>query len=158
MHRLLSAARVRSPPSRAAWIEICPSGTKSFWSKGRRLHGRRGLKFVRIIGTVKLRTSPPSRAAWIEILNGISLATGLLSPPSRAAWIEIAVRVCMVSLDESPPSRAAWIEISKPLKRLCNRTGRRLHGRRGLKLLSRSRLHCRTGRRLHGRRGLKWRR
>ena len=34
--------------------------------------------------------SPPSRAAWIEILNGISLATGLLSPPSRAAWIEIS--------------------------------------------------------------------
>ena len=33
-----------SPPSRAAWIEIEPEGYTDNPPKGRRLHGRRGLK------------------------------------------------------------------------------------------------------------------
>ena len=35
-----------SPPSRAAWIEITGSEGKLYDFDGRRLHGRRGLKWV----------------------------------------------------------------------------------------------------------------
>ena len=60
---------VTSPPSRAAWIEMpCGIGAVRY-SFGRRLHGRRGLKWhyqqCVYVGVV---WSPPSRAAWIEIL------------------------------------------------------------------------------------------
>ena len=56
-----------SPPSRAAWIEIEKIYTMRECGVGRRLHGRRGLKY-RDGKTTKLKmSSPPSRAAWIEI-------------------------------------------------------------------------------------------
>mgnify|MGYP007105713123 CR=1 FL=1 len=57
---------IRSPPSRAAWIEI--------------ISPTLARRFAR---------SPPSRAAWIEMLAAIYLENDLASPPSRAAWIEI---------------------------------------------------------------------
>ena len=56
-----------SPPSRAAWIEMCIHSPKSN------------------IGVA----SPPSRAAWIEISSLRTLGIRAASPPSRAAWIEI---------------------------------------------------------------------
>ena len=65
--QLFRPARRRSPPSRAAWIEI-PSETAR----------KSGLE------------SPPSRAAWIEIVAGAEPQRLTASPPSRAAWIEIA--------------------------------------------------------------------
>ena len=104
---------LRSPPSRAAWIEIVPRsarlcrrqrrrlhgrrGLKSTlwqWSivrDSRRLHGRRGLKLKLItVAYTKRETSPPSRAAWIEMGRaGHEPKLGNPSPPSRAAWIEI---------------------------------------------------------------------
>ena len=55
------------------------------------------------------------------------------SPPSRAAWIEIAKRGCNRAPYLSPPSRAAWIEITMMAWTDEDISGRRLHGRRGLK-------------------------
>ena len=126
----------RSPPSRAAWIEISGDSGISASAGGRRLHGRRGLKYMVHVDIV-LRTyrSPPSRAAWIEInpLPPYSLdRTG--SPPSRAAWIEISQFVILPEqVVGSPPSRAAWIEIGITGVTTLKICGRRLHGRRGLK-------------------------
>ena len=61
------SAVLRSPPSRAAWIEI-----------------------ETLTAAKNYTESPPSRAAWIEIITppAKSVAT-TPSPPSRAAWIEI---------------------------------------------------------------------
>ena len=56
-----------SPPSRAAWIEIINHAENVSKRLCRRLHGRRGLKWLRMTESLLLRTSPPSRAAWIEI-------------------------------------------------------------------------------------------
>ena len=78
----------------------------------RRLHGRRGLKFIQLAENPGGGASPPSRAAWIEIradctesetgkgrrLHGrrglksapvVPADIGTKSPPSRAAWIEM---------------------------------------------------------------------
>ena len=54
------------------------------------------------------------------------------SPPSRAAWIEIEESRPLIRPTTSPPSRAAWIEIADNNNVAAN-SGRRLHGRRGLK-------------------------
>ena len=89
MYQVKYKAPRRSPPSRAAWIEI----------------------YVAVIGT-PADESPPSRAAWIEIVLENEMPEDKAeSPPSRAAWIEIICikLICFSSL--SPPSRAAWIEI-----------------------------------------------
>ena len=60
-------APMMSPPSWAAWIEIdCDIYTRMGKIR-RRLHGRRGLKYLRITYWQALIMSPPSRAAWIEI-------------------------------------------------------------------------------------------
>ena len=37
--------------------------------ESRRLHGRRGLKFIGFVINHPQGLSPPSRAAWIEIFN-----------------------------------------------------------------------------------------
>ena len=60
----------RSPPSRAAWIEI--------------KHEEQ---------TVIVTASPPSRAAWIEMILTHTSPAQRLSPPSRAAWIEITPQI-----------------------------------------------------------------
>ena len=123
-----------SPPSRAAWIEISPP-TKWWGAQRRRLHGRRGLKWVIALSLTAAASSPPSRAAWIEIRSATAERKPRTSPPSRAAWIEIICptasratrrrrrlhgRRGLKCIDddglpmatESPPSRAAWIEIA----------------------------------------------
>ena len=107
-----SISRTLSPPSRAAWIEIEQPLSGRFFSVSRRLHGRRGLKSEGASSSGTRWKSPPSRAAWIEItgLTGSSIA--------------------------------------------CN--CRRLHGRRGLKSPSFTvASNLPACRRLHGRRGLK---
>ena len=102
-----------SPPSRAAWIEIHISNGEILRRLGRRLHGRRGLKFSSsFIKTACRYRSPPSRAAWIEIFDAFKYFPDCQSPPSRAAWIEMP------------------LSVSEPYQGC----GRRLHGRRGLKL------------------------
>ena len=145
----------QSPPSRAAWIEISSHAWTLTRTAGRRLHGRRGLKFCRFylcffrhgrrlhgrrgLKSAKKRTqsstaqSPPSRAAWIEIWWEANRYTPSPSPPSRAAWIEIHGCVSTAYLRASPPSRAAWIEMRVRLSCVDAQTCRRLHGRRGLK-------------------------
>ena len=57
----------QSPPSRAAWIEITVSRFGRLLPAGRRLHGRRGLKFAQPESQAVNQPSPPSRAAWIEM-------------------------------------------------------------------------------------------
>ena len=59
------------------------------------------------------------------------------------------------SFPQSPPSRAAWIEIAGSYMYYSPVSGRRLHGRRGLKFLPISVDEKEIRRRLHGRRGLK---
>ena len=56
-----------SPPSRAAWIEICTITVVRETRYSRRLHGRRGLKLWLLRCSRISAWSPPSRAAWIEI-------------------------------------------------------------------------------------------
>ena len=148
-----------SPPSRAAWIEILCLYKVSDSVHGRRLHGRRGLKYAITDDVLPKGRSPPSRAAWIEIIIVIQHAEMCQSPPSRAAWIEIGICLRQHCLCSSPPSRAAWIEIfvggdgkkqdASPPSRAAwiemvvtysigiPGFGRRLHGRRGLKCLLR---------------------
>ena len=79
--------------------------------KGRRLHGRRGLKYVADVELFAGIPSPPSRAAWIEMTARSRLSPMHMSPPSRAAWIEIKTFPGIAAAMASPPSRAAWIEI-----------------------------------------------
>ena len=124
---------------------------------GRRLHGRRGLKWEYVRPSVCDRVSPPSRAAWIEISNLVGGSCAVTSPPSRAAWIEIQTLQRRLWSYASPPSRAAWIEmkVCRSSAHACK--SRRLHGRRGLKWQLRPLQGLRAnGRRLHGRRGLKF--
>ena len=80
---------------------------------GRRLHGRRGLKYQRCSRTRSQSKSPPSRAAWIEIASSAFFSCSAWSPPSLAAWIEIFPASLQSGCCTSPPSRAAWIEIGK---------------------------------------------
>ena len=62
----------KSPPSRAAWIEMPLSVSEPYQGCGsRRLHGRRGLKFGRMFCAAVATESPPSRAAWIEIRHKV---------------------------------------------------------------------------------------
>ena len=107
-----------SPPSRAAWIEIMARGYVSKKLLGRRLHGRRGLKYRNNYKRGKAGKSPPSRAAWIEILHLLGNDIPEESPPSRAAWIEIINIFYNCNVNKSPPSRAAWIEIATAWRRL----------------------------------------
>ncbi len=80
----------RSPPSRAAWIEIVKGISLQVKGKSRRLHGRRGLKCGYVYHEDGTGMSPPSRAAWIEITSDtVACERSLTSPPSRAAWIEM---------------------------------------------------------------------
>ena len=58
--------RIKSPPSRGAWIEM-----------------------TRLVSRAAINTSPPSRGAWIEIFAAFAAYGGVVSPPSRGAWIEI---------------------------------------------------------------------
>ena len=145
-----------SHPSRGAWIEICPWGSR--------------LPSV---------SSHPSRGAWIEIaLSAVPLlgrlcrtphgVRGLKSPgcsvpfvpvlshPSRGAWIEI-VRLAGVDtyVPASHPSRGAWIEISRRRRRGCCPPGRTPHGVRGLKFHRMRGTMGRSRRTPHGVRGLK---
>ena len=60
-------AHFSSPPSRAAWIEILHVTHHSAAVTSRRLHGRRGLKYIIVKKIIAPSWSPPSRAAWIEI-------------------------------------------------------------------------------------------
>ena len=90
----ISRTSRKSPPSRAAWIEIETVTALKAERERRRLHGRRGLKFIHGIGIILTFKSPPSRAAWIEINSPSSIALCVGSPPSRAAWIEIPTPPC----------------------------------------------------------------
>ena len=80
----------KSPPSRAAWIEIKQRHTNKSGGQCRRLHGRRGLKWLEHGDERLSMRSPPSRAAWIEISRRTRSLKASGSPPSRAAWIEIS--------------------------------------------------------------------
>ena len=83
-----------SPPSRAAWIEIQVRYLTHIDSPGRRLHGRRGLKYKFVI----LRIST-ARSRRLHGRRGLKSRLRqkrlkrLSSPPSRAAWIEISDRI-----------------------------------------------------------------
>ena len=101
----------RSPPSRAAWIEM-----------------------TMIVGKFSISESPPSRAAWIEILTAAASPT---AREGRRLHGRRGLKSCYGNYNKqaemSPPSRAAWIEIMLPSLRLNPIIRRRLHGRRGLK-------------------------
>ena len=86
-----------SPPSRAAWIEIRRGLEVKTSDVGRRLHGRRGLKYERILANQRIRQSPPSRAAWIEI-------SSLLSSTSDIAGRRLHGRRGLKSADISTKS------------------------------------------------------
>ena len=152
-------------------------------SRGRRLHGRRGLKLSSQERGVRSIWSPPSRAAWIEMVKKGEKAVskfrrrlhgrrGLKSNSTKTEIVMTANRrrlhgrrglksqgaIAYGGAKSSPPSRAAWIEIVKTLAcRFIRQPRRRLHGRRGLKYAADICRNGGFGRRLHGRRGLKYR-
>ena len=66
-----------SPPSRAAWIEMINIEDFINASLGRRLHGRRGLKYGKHFLYEFAQESPPSRAAWIE-MSELKAALGVM--------------------------------------------------------------------------------
>ena len=124
----------RSPPSRAAWIEINPYFDYFNIVPRRRLHGRRGLKLSAQL--VKL--------LWIA------------SPPSRAAWIEISAPINTVPRTSSRRLHGRrGLKSNKHFRHILN-LRRRLHGRRGLKYHGGAIYKHEMCRRLHGRRGLKY--
>ena len=90
-----------SPPSRAAWIEILETGGIRLKRASRRLHGRRGLKCVVIVCFGFPTSSPPSRAAWIEMPPSPCVRSAPQSPPSRAAWIEIPLSAIISAMYRS---------------------------------------------------------
>ena len=100
-----------SPPSRAAWIEIPSARAACAACSCRRLHGRRGLKYVKHHG-------------------GITVYSRRLHGRRGLKYERILANQ---RIRQSPPSRAAWIEISSLLSSTSDIAGRRLHGRRGLK-------------------------
>ena len=126
----------KSPPSRAAWIEMPLSVSEPYQGCGsRRLHGRRGLKFGRMFCAAVATESPPSRAAWIEMLlrdylknrrvcrrlhGRRGLKFMILMKRSKKLSRRLHGRRGLkyscgdlgMSLNWSPPSRAAWIEIT----------------------------------------------
>ena len=55
-----------SRPSRGAWIETTPGDVTWTFTKGRALHGARGLKPLAPIAANVRHRSRPSRGAWIE--------------------------------------------------------------------------------------------
>ena len=124
----------------------------------RRLHGRRGLKWVLPVPPRGAEESPPSRAAWIEMRT----SRPVRATPSRRRLHGRRGLKCAKSqifhfiyrrrlhgrrglkyehyiddscAKESPPSRAAWIEIRVRQAADIYLWRRRLHGRRGLKFL-----------------------
>ncbi len=129
-----AASGVRSPPSRAAWIEITASRDVNGELASRRLHGRRGLKYDciferhsvsgrRLHGRRGLK-SPKVGFKWKLICRRLHGRRGLKSrrrrlrpaKPSRRLHGRRglkfrAVKSRMMSARLSPPSRAAWIEI-----------------------------------------------
>ena len=134
---------VASPPSRAAWIEIRCEIISIRPRRGRRLHGRRGLKYLavavgadalcrRLHGRRGLKCIKKLRSARFtrRRLHGrrglkSPMFAGILitrpSPPSRAAWIEIRPQLLTSTAMLSPPSRAAWIEMTMSVWRPCRR-------------------------------------
>ena len=151
-----SARPESSPPSRAAWIEIAHRRFPHTSRFGRRLHGRRGLKWHCCSSYPHFYPSPPSRAAWIEMSQ---FGRCVLQPRSRRLHGRRGLKSIIYfggkNGHESPPSRAAWIEMALigALPQIIQ--GRRLHGRRGLKCRSGDGASRLCSRRLHGRRGLK---
>ena len=154
---------IRSPPSRAAWIEISHSLIILASLLSRRLHGRRGLKFEDERAYALAFRSPPSRAAWIEIFDAFKYfpdchcrrlhgRRGLkfhrcvpwASVPRRRLHGRRGLKSCcrgvLVPAVGSPPSRAAWIEIRTADSTARVFECRRLHGRRGLKSFRRNAL------------------
>ena len=125
----------KSPPSRAAWIEMGLPRRRRLRPASRRLHGRRGLK-------CRLHQAGGFRG-HSRRLHG---RRGLKWKPKR----------CGNARAKSPPSRAAWIEMVTTATKLKEFSRRRLHGRRGLKCRRRRQKPRQPCRRLHGRRGLKW--
>ena len=125
----------KSPPSRAAWIEINSRGEREIETTRRRLHGRRGLKLFGSVSLTVTIVSPPSRAAWIEIATSSAKTScwacrrlhgrrGLKSATLRLSTTSLRRRLhgrrglkCFWAViqyiqTKSPPSRAAWIEIA----------------------------------------------
>ena len=125
----------RSPPSRAAWIEI---SSPAFWRR-------------------EQAGSPPSRAAWIEIKAMQETDKGRIS---RRLHGRRGLKFPCVR--NKPLAASRRLHGRRGLKFLRYGTAnkrtdrRRLHGRRGLKYLIRARNAGVNGRRLHGRRGLKY--
>ena len=103
-----------SPPSRAAWIEIRLRGVKPRTFSGRRLHGRRGLKFFYKRVGFAVTQSPPSRAAWIEITLPLSnVRTAKRRRLHGRRGLKFSLHFYFLLFAKSPPSRAAWIEIER---------------------------------------------
>ena len=102
--------KTKSPPSRAAWIEIEIRAVITCISGGRRLHGRRGLKCAGRSGNSGFFWSPPSQAAWIEILINCICAGDTESPPSRAAWIEIPLSAIISAMYRSLHSQVVCMQ------------------------------------------------
>ena len=67
MQTLFHPGRLRSPPSRGAWIEMHGQYAVTVMVLCRPPRGGRGLKSSWKGGAIPRPTSPPSRGAWIEI-------------------------------------------------------------------------------------------
>ena len=104
------SSKYKSPPSRAAWIEMQSDIVYPLIQRCRRLHGRRGLKFV--ISSTKNGNlpSPPSRAAWIEMVAYVRFVNGITSPPSRGAWIEIPLSAIISAMYRSLHSQVVCMQ------------------------------------------------
>ena len=111
-----------SPPSRAAWIEMRSAASGITAQTSRRLHGRRGLKYVPNEGQRSTISRRLHGRRGLKCPQGLSSNAAWLSPPSRAAWIEIRMSHTRLQPTVSPPSRAAWIEICDMLRSQINRT------------------------------------
>ena len=85
----ISASAGASPPSRAAWIEISTTATGCEAQHGRRLHGRRGLKYAALVGKNRKNSRRLHGRRGLKCHAGSVHSSADTSPPSRAAWIEI---------------------------------------------------------------------
>ena len=102
----------RSPPSRAAWIEMPYFNAPFSKCFGRRLHGRRGLK-SEFVG----RGNCHARRRRLHGRRGLKYASNVTAFDGQRRRLHgrrgLKLLFCLRSWRRcwSPPSRAAWIEI-----------------------------------------------
>ena len=104
---------VQSPPSRGAWIEIVPPAARKTMPSRRPPRGGRGLKCCAHASfSTGQQRRPPRGGRGLKFRTFCKRCGVIRSPPSRGAWIEMVYGDSYWKmLMASPPSRGAWIEI-----------------------------------------------